>query len=55
MSYDAAKLEDEYEFKVTASDGDADAKKKMKQKIKSVVAEAFMPHLNTFAKELAEM
>ena len=47
--------EDEYEFKVNASDGDADAKKKMKQKIKSVVAEAFMPHLNTFAKELAEM
>ena len=47
--------EDEYEFKVTASDGDKGAKDKMVQKINSSVANKFYPHLATFVKELAEM
>lgn len=47
--------EDEYEFKVTASDGDKGAKDKMIQKINSTVATSFYPILATFVKELSEM
>jgi activator of HSP90 ATPase len=47
--------EDEYEFKVTASDGDKGAKDKMMQKINSAVAKSFLPLLATWVKELSEM
>mmetsp|Transcript_7468 Transcript_7468/g.18998 ORF Transcript_7468/g.18998 Transcript_7468/m.18998 type:complete len:169 (+) Transcript_7468:226-732(+) len=46
---------DEYEFKVTASDGEKGAKDKLKQKIEKAVAASCVPHLVTFAKELADM
>ena len=47
--------EDEYAFKVTASDGEKGAKEKMIQKIKTSMAAAFYPPLAAFIKELADM